>query len=397
MSRVKRMIPWIHGVLAYGALPIGAILLRRRARPPAARRRVCVLLMNAMGDVLMGTPLLRALGQGLPGGQVDVVVLEQTAGLLEGFPGLDRILRLPGHLRWRSPRSIWSYLGLLRELRARRYEAILDASRLLQSAWLAFLARPERGVGLRIRRRLGPFRVAGLSPLYTHEVDVPGDLHMVRENLALLHPLGVAAGSEVTSICPPPPHRRAAAAWLAARGVPAQQPLAVIHPGAKWPPRRWPASRFRVILSRLQGLGMAVVLLGDRGDRELLETLAADLRPGPLMTAGDLDLLTVASLIQRAQIFLGNDSGPAHLAVAVGTPAVVLFGPTLPAKVGPLGPPHRSLIRPIPCRPCRLYFTRDRCEQGRNACMDLLEVEEVWEALEPLLGTSTRPDPPEPA
>jgi ADP-heptose:LPS heptosyltransferase len=154
-----------------------------------------------------------------------------------------------------------------------------------------------------------------------------------------------------------------------------------VHPGAKWPPKRWPAERFRLLLSRLRTAGLGVVCIGTSQDGPLLRQVTEGVVPAPASLAGELPLGAVAALIQRARIYIGNDSGPMHIACAVGTPAVGLFGPTLPDRTGPLGNSGRGIVRPIDCRPCRMYFTRDGCERGHNYCMDLIQVDDVWAAV----------------
>ncbi len=382
MDAVKRFVPWLHGLLAYLAWWIGsAVAPRWTPRGPGGRGRVCVIQVNALGDVLMATPVLRALVEALGPGLVDVVLQERTLPLLGGFPGIGQRLSLPGTLRWRSPRSIGAFCRLVRRLRREHYWAILDCSRLLQSAWLTYLARPSLGVGLGIPRRLGPVTLSRLEYLYTNEV--PADLaaHMIRQNLALLGALGIPAVTERMILNPGPADEAAAESWLATHDLWPDAAFAVIHPGAKWPPRRWPAERFRLLGARLLAWGVRVVCIGDTQDRALLQRVSDGLSPAPAILAGELTLGALAALIRRSCVFIGNDSGPMHLACAVDTPVVALFGPSHVEITGPLSVQGTALTKPIACRPCRPYFTRDRCERGHNECLDLILVDEVWNAV----------------
>ena len=394
IAAAKRLVPWVTGLLGYLLWRAGGLLWSRpRWAAGPAGGRVCVLQVNALGDVLMVTPLLHALVEALGPGRVDVVVTGRTAPLLENFPGLGTRILPPCEFRWRHPSSVWDFLRVVRRLRAQRYDAILDASRLLHTAWMAFLARPRRGIGPRLPRRLGPVALEGLGYLYTDEVTIDPAGHMIRQHLALLGPLGIPPASERMRYAPTPADRQAARAWLAARGVAGEAPYVVIHPGAKWPPKRWHPERFQALARRLHGEAAAVVLVGDANDRPLLDAVAAGITPRPPVVSGDLHLGAVGALIQGARLFIGNDSGLMHIASAVGTPALALFGPTYPERTGPLGPRDRGLVKPILCRPCRLYFTRDRCERGHNYCMDLIAVDEVWDAARSMLGlAAARPD-----
>jgi predicted lipopolysaccharide heptosyltransferase III len=346
--------------------------------------------MNALGDVLMVTPLLRALIDALGPGRVDVVVREHAVPLLENFPGLGETITLVRPLYWRDPSSVVAFFWLAKKLRARRYRAVLDVSRLLQSAWLTYLAHAGRGIGFRLPRNLGPFTLEGLGYLYTDEMSIDPSAHMIRQNLTLLTPLGIAPASERIQFAPTATHASAARAWLSAWGVKPDQPYVVLHPGAKWPPKRWPIERFREVAARLQHSGLVVVLVGDKTDERVLRAIAAGLVPPPLVSAGELGLGAVGALIRQARLFLGNDSGLMHMASAVGTPMVAMFGPTLPHRTGPLDAPGCAIMKPIECRPCRLYYTRDRCERGHNYCMDLIEVEDVWSAATSMLEQKER-------
>jgi predicted lipopolysaccharide heptosyltransferase III len=396
IAAAKRLVPWLHGLLAYLAWRAGGLAWGRRARHLGqVNGPVCVIQVNSHGDVLMATPLLQALVGALGAGRVDVVVSTHTAPLLKCFPGLGKLIVMKSHLRWRRPTTLWGLVRVVRELRNRRYGAILDVSRLTQSAWMTFLARPQRGVGLRLLRRMGPVVVEQLGYLYTDEVEVRPDAHMIRQNLALLTPLGITASSERVRFTPDPSDVEAATGWLTERELGHGRPFVVIHPGAKWPPKRWHAERFRVLTGRLLSHGLAVVLAGDAADRPLLDAVAGEGTPSPLLfiLAGDLQFSAVGALLREARLFIGNDSGLMHLAEAVGTPIVALFGPTFPDRTGPLGPTHRALVKPIPCRPCRLYFTRDRCERGHNYCMDMIDVDEVWASTHALLDQETKSCP----
>jgi predicted lipopolysaccharide heptosyltransferase III len=394
LATVKRALPWITGLLAFLAWRVAGVWLARRPRRrQAGGGRVCVIQVNALGDVLMVTPLLGSLVAARGAGAVDVLVTPRTVPLLDRFPGLGERLLLEDQLYWRRPASVRAFLRTARTLRGRRYDAVLDASRLVQTAWLTFLARPVRGIGLRLPRRLGPMAVDGLDYLYTDEVPVDPDAHMVRQNLALLDPLGIAAGDDRMHFEPGPADREAAGRWLAVHGLGPDRPFVAMHPGAKWPPKRWPAERFGQLAARLEAQGEAVVLLGDAADRPLLDAVtAATAAQAPLVMAGELPLGAVGALIQRARLFMGNDSGLMHLACAVGTPTIALFGPTLPERTGPLGLAGHAVAEPIACRPCRLYFTRDRCERGHNYCMDLIAVDAVW-ALARLSPPTPAPHP----
>jgi len=389
-AAAKRVLPWVNGLLAYLTWQVVGLFAPRRSGQRPVPGPVCVIQMNALGDVVMATPLLRALVDAFGPGQVDVVAREHTAPLLENFHGLGRIIRVKSHLYWRDPASVLAFFRLAWQVRNRRYQAVLDLSRLMQSAWLTYLSGSDKRVGLRLTRVLGPFKLDSLGYIYTDEIDADANAHMVQQNLSLLAPFNVASVSARLEFSPTVNDRLTATAWLEVHGVKAGQPYAVIHPGAKWPPKRWPVGRFRQVATHLQARGIAVVLAGDANDRLLICSIAEGMNIAPIALAGELELGAVGALIQHARLLIGNDSALMHLASALGTPTLALFGPTYPNHTGPLGRLGRAIAKPISCRPCRLYFTRDRCERGHNYCMDLIEVDEVTAMADELLNLSNQ-------
>lgn len=354
-----------------------------------SRGSICVIQPNALGDTLMVTPLLRALVDAVGPGRVDVVVAARSAELLQNFPGLGRLIAIQGHLRWRELGSIVEFARAVRELRARRYDVIIDLSRVLQFAWMTFLAAPRRSIGVRVERQMGSWSVERLEYLYTDEVTVQPGQHMIREHLALLHPLGIRDTSDRMIFLPTESEVQAAQRWLNDHGLVQCRPYVVIHPSGKWPPKRWHQERFRQLTQRLQSLSVSIVLAGDAQDRSLLTGIASGNEAAIAILAGDLSLGAVGALIKDARLFIGNDSALMHIASAVGTPLIALFGPTVPGHTGPLGASDRVIAKPIDCRPCQLYFTKDRCVRGHNYCMDSIEVEDVVSAAEAMLGRAS--------
>ena len=388
IASLQRILPWMNGFFAYLAWRLGGALVRlgrRRAQPPFyVQGPVCVLQTGALGDVLMTTPLLQALIARLGMGEVDVVVTERTAELLQNIPGLGRIITISRPLRWRNPASVLEYMRTTRDLRRHHYTIIFDTSRIFQSAWMACFASRGPSAGLRLPRKAGPFMMSEFSYLYTHEVPVDPAEHMIRQNLALLKPFGIGVTTERPWFTPTQDDQHAARTWLTKHGVTADREIVVVYPGTKWPPKRWHAERFQRLVEQLQSNGLSVILAGAAEDRPLAQAVARNVHPAPLILTG-VSLSTVAALIKRASLFIGNDGALMHLAAAQGTPIVALFGPTLPERTGPLGAPALAITKPIGCRPCRLYHTRDTCQRGHNYCMDLIEVEEVWAATQALL------------
>jgi ADP-heptose:LPS heptosyltransferase len=170
----------------------------------------------------------------------------------------------------------------------------------------------------------------------------------------------------------------AAAEWLASNGVNPHRSFVVIHPGARFWFKQWPLDRVAELADRIQDAERCpVVILGGAGDVDDLKTIGAAMRTPFRTTDGRLPIRGVAAIIRRARLFVGNDNGPMHMATAVGTPVVALFGSSDPRVWGPWGADHRVIYKQVPCSPC----PHTGCDQGDQNCMKLISLDEVSSAV----------------
>ncbi|MEP6688004.1 MAG: lipopolysaccharide heptosyltransferase II [Gemmatimonadales bacterium] len=313
-----------------------------------------------LGDVILTTPLLAALAE--RHGPVDVVTTPAAATLLEGHPAVAGVIPYDKRGADRGWRGFWR-LG--RRLRARRYGQAYLPHRSWRSAALALLA----GAG----ERTG-FADSAAAATYTRRVPRPATGHEVERLLALAD---APAGSPVPSvhIALTAADRAEADAWLRARGV--GPGFVALAPGSIWGTKRWPG--YAELAAALEA---PVVVLGGREDEGLAGAVAAAAPGRAHSAAGAIGLRTSAALIARAAVLVTNDSAPLHLATAVGTPVVAIFGPTVPAfGFGPRGPwdvvvEHASLV----CRPCSAHGPQV-CPLGHHRCMRELSVASVLAAV----------------
>src|SRR5206468_12433233 len=160
------------------------------------------------------------------------------------------------------------------------------------------------------------------------------------------------------------------------------RPLAMLLPGARYWFKAWPVERFAELADRLTGVaGCRVLVGGDAREREVAEAIRTRSRFAPTVLTGRTTLRQIAADIKRCALFVGNDNGPMHMAAALGTPVVAMFGPSDPAVWGPCGEQHRILYKGLDCRAC---FHPD-CFRGDQNCMRLITVDEVWAAAQELL------------
>jgi len=335
----------------------------------AGNPRILIARLSAIGDAIHTMPLLCALRRQLPQALLAWVVEERAATLLRGHEALDELIRLPrGWLK--SPRTVWR---LRRRLRALQPDVALDPQGLTKSALVARLS----GAGCRIG--FGDEKGRELSRwLYTEWVSTPAR-HVVDSYLALLEPLGIDPRPVEFRV----PENEADAATAAGivRHAGLEEGFAVINPGAGWPSRVWPAVRHGRVadyLGRHKGLPSVVVWAGGE-ERSMAEQIAAG-SGGHARLAPATTLTELAALLRLARLFIGSDTGPLHLAAAVGTPCISLHGPTWAERSGPYGPQHIAL------QEMSLDDALDRNRKTASArLMEAISVELVCEACDRIL------------
>jgi heptosyltransferase II len=328
------------------------------ARPPV-RPSALVIQTAFLGDVVLTTPLLSALAARY--GPVDVVTTPAAAVLLTGHPAVSSVI---GYDKRRADRGWRGLVRLGRELRARGYGRVYLPHRSLRSAVLAIWSGARERIG---------FADAPAALTYTRRVPRPQSGHEVERLLALAE--GPAASAPVVSLALDAEDLARADDWLARRGVGSR--FAAIAPGSVWATKRWPY--YGELAARLD---RPVVIVGGPDDAGLADEIVAS-SPGKAVSgAGELSLRESAAVISRATVLVTNDSAPLHLATAVGTPIVALFGPTVP-EFG-FGPRNRGDVTlghgDLACRPCSRHGPQ-RCPLGHHRCMRELTVEDVLRAV----------------
>jgi lipopolysaccharide heptosyltransferase II len=338
------------------------------AVPPFRRSATLVIQTAFLGDVVLTTPLLTALAE--RHGPVDVVVTPAAAPLLDGHPAVRRVIAYDKRGR---DAGLAGFRQLGAELRARGYTRAYLPHRSWRSAALALLARVPDRVG---------FADSPAAITYTTRVRRPATGHEVDRLLALAGrpartapPVALALTDE---------DEAAADRWLAERGIPPG--FIAIAPGSIWGTKRWPY--YPALAAALEG---PLVLIGGSDDTRLADEVMGAAPGRAWSGAGTLSLRVSAALIKRARVLVTNDSAPLHLATAVGTPLVAIFGPTVPEQgFGPRG--SRSLAlghAGLGCRPCSAHGPQV-CPLGHHRCMRELSVETVAEATVMVAGAEER-------
>jgi heptosyltransferase-1 len=298
--------------------------------------RILIVRLSAIGDVIHGVPVVCALRREFPDAFLGWVVEGRAGDVLEGHPALDVLIRVPRRF-WKSPREIVRMRKRLREL---DFDVVIDLQCLTKSAVTSWLSGA--------RRRLGRAGAEGreLSRLFNNELIEAGGAHVIEQYLSMLKPLGVVAPAVEFNLQEQASDAATADKFLRANGLIGHR-FAVLNPGAGWPSKIWPAERYGELatyLSRKHGL-RSIAAWGLPSETALAAAIVSA-SDGDAILAPPTTMLELASLCRRAALFVGSDTGPMHLAVAVGTPAISMHGPSRADWCGAYGPQNiRMQIR----------------------------------------------------
>ncbi|WP_155970510.1 putative lipopolysaccharide heptosyltransferase III [Nitrospira japonica] len=329
-----------------------------------APRNILVIKLRYLGDVLLATPTLEALKAAYPSARLTVVVNRGTEAMLAGNPHADEVLPL-------ERGSILSQWRFLRELRRRRFDWVIDLTDADRSAWLSRMTGAPVRIGFNKEDRLR-------GHCYTEVVAGDPQSHRVERDLASLAPLHVPVAGRTPRLWLTPEEERRAADVLSRERVEGAKPLVMLQPGARYWFKAWPWERFAALADRLaEQYGYQVLIGGNQQEFELAERICGAVANRPINLAGRADMRTYAAILKRASLFVGNDSGAMHVAAAVGTPVVALFGPSDPKEWGPRGGAVAVLYKGLDCRIC----FHPTCERGEENCMKLIGIEEVLSAI----------------
>jgi lipopolysaccharide heptosyltransferase I len=331
--------------------------------------RILIIKPSAIGDVVHALPVLNLLRLKWPAAHISWLVSSSCAGLLEGHPQLDEVIKFDRRRfgkGWRKPSAAAGLFGFTRELRNRHFDLVIDLQGLFRSGWLAAKTRAAVRVGPAEARELGWI-------FYTHRVRTGfPDGQAVERYLKVAGELGLGI-SPVEFKFPTDEADRRHIADLIPPGI----RYAVFLPGTNWETKRWPPEKFaECVIPLRQKYGLECIVAGAAGDR----VLAAQI-PAARDLTGKTNLRQTVALLERAELVIANDTGPMHIAAALGRPLVSIYGPTSPYRTGPFGRLDTVVHLDIPCSPC---FGR-HC--SHISCMRKLGAESIIDVAAEQLGT----------
>jgi lipopolysaccharide heptosyltransferase I len=337
--------------------------------------RICLIKPSAMGDIVQSLPVLAALRRRFPRAHIAWLVNRSFASLVRPIPILDETIEFDRDAavkeKWAGVRT---FAAFARELRARRFDLAIDLQGLLRSGLLTLATCATKRIGLRSARE-------GSGLCYTETVDdLSGSPAAVDRYWKVAEALGVGRLAKEFPFGITRAEEAAAEDLLG--GLP--RPIMGLLPGARWETKRWPAERFAEAANAAVALRPgSVVVLGSPDEIEIADRTAQLLRPPARNLAGKTTLRTLAAALARCELLLTNDSGPMHLAAALGVRTAALFTCTSPERAGPFGAGHSIVQTTVSCRGSYLK----KCD--RMVCMDQL----TTDALLPILDAAWRRPP----
>jgi heptosyltransferase-1 len=338
--------------------------------------KVLILKPSSLGDVIHALPVLRLLRRHLPHAEVHWWIDRRLAPLLDGDPDLASIIPFD-RKGWLSLASWRRLLDTIHGLRNQQFDWVIDLQGLARSAGMAWLANGKLTVGLDTTRE-------GARGFYDLAVRrASWDTHAVDWYLAVLARLGVPVDREFSWM---PPRQEAWEKIRACWPVDARRWI-LLQPGARWQNKRWPAPHFVALAKQLSQSHPEYhfAVMGGGEDKPLGAEISGSLPGRCLDLTGALSLPEMVEWIRAGELMVTNDTGPMHVAAALGKPLVALFGPTEPARTGPYGQVRNALQLRLPCVPCM----RQHCwNPERMECLEKLAPALVAQTVAQLLPGS---------
>lgn len=335
-------------------------------------QRILIIRLSSLGDILHALPAYQSLRCSYPQARIDWLVAKRMAFLLSAVEGIDAIVpidtaavkaRAGSAASWRA---VWT---VIRELRAARYDLSVDFQGLLKTAILGVLCGAHTRVGF----SRGLVREWPAHWFYHRSARRPEKpLHVVELNQLLAAQAGAVATAQPVSLSAPAEDKSAIESMISSRGL---EDFVVINPGGGWPTKLWPPSRYGALAAMIeQDLKLQVVVTSGPGEEALFEEIALNC-PGRRLHHFQVPFLQLIPLFKKTRLVIGGDTGPVHLACALGTPVVGIFGPTDPVRNGPWAAMDARVVHVLPCS-----FCYGRTCPTQNECMDI-GVDEVFRAV----------------
>lgn len=337
-------------------------------------KNILIVKLSAIGDVIHALPAVHALKQCYPKAHITWVVEPIAAELLRGNPHIDELLIFEKK-RCKTLAGLMEYLpGFIRRLRQKKYDVALDLQGLFKSAAIAFLSGAQQRLVYENARE-------GSAVLGQRIVGPHATGHIIERYLDVVRALGCTVSGVQADIYLTPEEQKEVQELLQQQGIQPGDSFIAFSMGANWPNKIWPPAKVATVIERLTHDGRRSLLVGGPGDQPLAETVFSGVTTRPASLVGATTLRQLAGVIKKAAVFVGGDTGPMHLAAALGRPTVALMGPTDPPRNGPYGAKNKAVTIQRECKEC----WKRACPKGLD-CLDDIGTDEVYTAIRSLLA-----------
>jgi lipopolysaccharide heptosyltransferase I len=350
-----------------------------------AHPKILILRLSAVGDVLRTLPAVMALREYLPSSHIAWVVEEPSKTLLESQPEIDQVILLP-RKRWtegmKSIGKIWKTFKemgqFVLELRKEKFDFALDFHGIIKSGMISFLSRSPKRIGYdRKSTKEGNFLFSNIK------VKLPKEkISRYQRNFALLKGLGLEVKDFDARLHIPQRDKEYIESFLVRLNPPLRRPSIAIHAGTnpKAVFKRWMPSHYAQLADRLiRELGASIIFTWGPGELESVEAIRKEMRGQSILGPETESLTQLGELFKHCDLYLGGDTGPMHIASLMGTPVVVIYGPTDPVFHEPLGR-HQKVRKEVGCNPCRNRSCKDL------KCLKIITIDDVFKATKEILS-----------
>ena len=345
------------------------LFYRKRLPKDFAPERILVIKLDHLGDVLLATPVFSNLRRAYPYAELHALTGAWSRVVLEKHPDVNNVVEYnsPAFCRTGQPTSLRETFKLYRQLRRQKYGLIVELRSDWRTVWFAFLRlTPKRlsRAALQVANKLGFAQFSG-----THETT---------RNLDVLRQAGIPTSVQTAIFSVTTEDKKWASDLLATYQIDRQHPLIAIHPGSPIALKRWLPERYAELADWLIAQkGAQILFVGVKDEIQIVTEIQVLMRGESINIAGKTTLAQLASILHTCNVFIGNDSGPMHLAAAVGTQTIGLYGPGDPTRFGPAGEKCQTIQRKSDC-PCLGTV----CRYGKSGCMSEIQVTDVIQVLE---------------
>ena len=374
INRKKRFLTilsdWIGNAITF---PFRLFLLKQVSILPENIQRILLVRTAYLGDVIMTLPILKPLKEQFPKASITVLTSHGGREILLNNPYVDDVMVYEPF--WFYKTTVKDYLKFFSRIRKDRFDITIEARADIRD--ILFLVFPARS-----KVKLS-YAVGGGRCFLTHVAPYEGRKHKVEYHLDLVRYLGGRTDSIQWGIWLTEAEKEDVAQLLRKSGV--SEPYLCVHPGGRLPLKRWPCDRWAILCDRMiDRFQLPLLLLSAGTEIGLVREITGLMRNRPIILAGETTIRQLSGVIAQASLLVCNDSAPMHIAAALGTPTVAIFGPSKSVETGPYGRNHLVVEETFACR---ASCDESRCtNKHHHACMESISLEDVFEGVEQQMG-----------